>query len=158
MLCEKCGMNLANLHLTQNINGKKTEMHVCHSCAAQMGYLGADNIFSTDFFNLLTPNIAGHARCPGCGETYEEYKSTKRIGCAKCYTHFASFLEPVLKKVHGSALHTGKLPKKASHQLKLKRESERLRRQLQEAILNEEFEKAANLRDKIREIDGGEVK
>ncbi len=158
MLCEKCGMNLADLHLTHNINGKKTEMHVCHSCAAQMGYLGVDNIFSTDFFNLLTPNLAGHARCPGCGETYEEYKATKRIGCKECYTHFASFLEPVLKRVHGKALHTGKLPKKASFKLHQKREIERLRLRLQEAIANEEFEKAAKLRDEIREIDGGDSK
>ncbi len=158
MLCEKCGMNLASLHLTQNINGKKAEMHICQNCAAQMGYLGADSLFSTDFFNLLTPNIAGHARCPGCGETYEEYKATKRIGCSKCYTHFSSFLDPILKKVHGSAVHTGKLPKKASAELKLKRESERLRRLLQEAILNEEFEKAANIRDKIKELDGGDAK
>lgn len=158
MLCEKCGMNLASLHLSQNINGKKTEMHVCQSCAAQMGYLGADSLFSTDFFNLLTPNIAGHARCPGCGETYEEYKATKRIGCTQCYTHFASFLDPVLKKVHGSAVHTGKLPKKASAALKMKRESERLRRLLQEAIQNEEFEKAAHIRDKIKELNGGDTK
>ncbi len=158
MLCEKCGVNLANLHLSQNINGKKTEMHVCHSCAAQMGYLGADNIFNTDFFNLLTPNISGHARCPGCGETYEEYKATKRIGCQQCYTHFSGFLEPILKKVHGSALHIGKLPKKASIELKVKRETERLRRQLQEAIINEEFEKAAQIRDKIREMGGGDVR
>ncbi len=55
-------------------------------------------------------------------------------------------------------MHTGKLPKKADAALKLKREGERLRRQLQEAILNEEFEKAAKIRDKIREIDGGEAK
>lgn len=158
MLCEKCGMNLASLHLSQNINGKKAEMHVCQSCAAQMGYLGADSLFSTDFFNLLTPNITGHARCPGCGETYEEYKATKRIGCKQCYTHFASFLEPVLKKVHGSAIHAGKLPKKASATLKVKRESERLRRQLQEAIQNEEFEKAAGIRDKLREMNGGDSK
>ena len=158
MLCEKCGMNLASLHLTQNINGKKTEMHVCQSCAAQMGYLGANTIFATDFFNLLTPNIAGHSRCPGCGETYEEYKATKRIGCEKCYTHFASFLEPVLKKVHGGAVHMGKLPKKAGSELRIKRESERLRRQLQEAIINEEFEKAAALRDEIRNLSGGNAK
>ncbi len=158
MLCEKCGMNLASLHLKQNINGKKTEMHVCQSCAAQMGYLGTNNTFMTDFFNLLTPNIAGHSRCPGCGETYEEYKATKRIGCEKCYTHFQSFLEPVLKKVHGAAVHTGKLPKKADSALRMKREAEKLRRQLQEAILNEEFEKAADLRDKIREMDGGDAK
>ncbi len=158
MLCEKCGVNLANLHLTQTINGKKSEIHVCKNCAEQMGYLGVDNIFSTDFFNLLTPNIAGHARCPGCGETYEEYKATKRIGCAACYTHFASFLEPVLKKVHGSAVHTGKLPRKVSGKLLRKRTLEHLRRQLQEAILSENFEKAAQLRDQIREEEGGDGK
>ncbi len=158
MLCEKCGMNLANLHLTQNINGKKTELHVCTNCAAQMGYLGTKDIFSTDFFNLLTPNIGGHARCPGCGETYEEYRATKRIGCEKCYTHFASFLEPVLKKVHGSALHAGKLPRRADSGMRQKREAERIRRQLQEAILNEEFEKAASLRDRLREMEGGDAK
>ncbi|MDD6308728.1 MAG: UvrB/UvrC motif-containing protein [Clostridia bacterium] len=158
MLCEKCGVNLASLHLSQNINGKKTELHVCANCAAQMGYLGVKDIFSTDFFNLLTPNISGYARCPGCGETYEEYKATKRIGCEKCYAHFASFLEPVLKKVHGSALHTGKLPKKAGGALRQKREIERLRRNLQEAILNEEFEKAASLRDRLHEIEGSDGK
>ncbi len=156
MLCEKCGMNLANLHLTQNLNGKKTEINLCTNCAEQMGYLGTENIFSTDFFNLLTPNIASHARCPGCGETYEEYKATKRVGCEFCYTHFSSFLEPVLKKVHGSALHVGKLPKKASAVLKQKHQIEHLRRLLQEAIMNEEFEKAAKIRDEIKTINGGD--
>mgnify|MGYP003295596585 CR=1 FL=1 len=93
-----------------------------------------------------------------CGETYEEYKATKRIGCAECYAHFAGILEPVLKKVHGNAVHTGKLPKKASLKMRIKRETESLRRQLQEAILNEEFEKAAEIRDRIRQNEGGDAK
>ena len=156
MLCEKCGVNLATIHLSQNINGKKTEMHVCGNCAGQMGYLGVNNIFNTDFFNILTPHAVNTAHCPSCGASYEDYRATKRIGCKDCYSNFESQIQPILDQLHGSHIHTGKLPVKADGKLRQKRELERMKKELKEAILNEEFEKAAKLRDNIKEIEGGD--
>jgi len=160
MLCEKCGANQANLHVSQSINGKKSDLYVCNNCAAEMGYLGAKSIFNTDFFNLLSPHIGGatasphiSGSCPVCSESLEQYKSTRRFGCLHCYSYF-NFVEPILKKVHGDTHHIGKLPKKADSNLKKRREIDSLKKKLEEAIANEEFEKAAGFRDQIREMEG----
>lgn len=160
MLCERCGKHTANIYISQSVNGHKTEMHVCKSCAAQLGYTGLTKPFGADFFGMLSPGTAvpvGGA-CPGCGATYEHYKATRLFGCDKCYTHFAPIAESVLKKVHGSAMHTGKLPGNADAKLKTRRELDSLRHALREAVLNEEYEQAASLRDRIKELEGGDEK
>ncbi|MBR5218226.1 MAG: UvrB/UvrC motif-containing protein [Clostridia bacterium] len=159
MLCERCGKNTANVYISQTVNGHKTEMHVCKTCASQLGYTAMPKTMGMDFFNILSPVSSAPVKgaCPGCGETYEQYKATRLFGCDKCYTHFSALAEPILKKVHGATEHTGKLPGKADAKLKTKREIDSLRRTLREAVLNEEYEKAAELRDKIKQLEGGDT-
>lgn len=156
MLCEKCGNNPANVHLSQNINGHKVSLNICQSCASKLGYGKAISPFNLDLLNILSPKSvsSGLSPCPGCGETYEQYRSTSLLGCDKCYTHFASLIDPVLKKVHGSNTHVGKLPDNADAEIKVKRTLEKLRQQLKEAIINEEYENAALIRDQIKELEG----
>lgn len=152
MLCEKCMANTANLHLSQIINGEKTELHVCTSCAAKMGYLGSNSMFMDLFFNQIQPPV--HPPCPGCRMTYEKYKNIRRFGCEKCYTHFSKLVEPILQKVHHSTAHRGKVPKSLGGSVEAARRLEDLRRRLEEAIQQENYELAAKLRDKIRETEG----
>ena len=76
-------------------------------------------------------------------------KSTGKLGCASCYETFENYLVPLLKKLHGSVVHEGNIPKALKGHLGLRRELGRMRAQLKKAVSEEEFERAAELRDRI---------
>ncbi|WP_168123990.1 UvrB/UvrC motif-containing protein [Paenibacillus sp. HB172176] len=167
MFCQECGKKPATLHFTKIINGEKTEFHICEACAREKGegIPGAPNSFSIHSLlsGLLDFNaIGGNAssgiansslQCEECGLTYAQFSKIGRFGCSSCYKTFGNRLDPLLKRVHGSTTHTGKIPKRSGDQIKCKREVERLRRELQTYVEQEEFENAAELRDRIRELD-----
>ena len=167
MFCQECGKKPATLHFTKIINGEKTEFHICESCAREKGegIPGAPNSFSIhsllsgllDFEQLGSSGIAGikepALRCEECGLTYTQFSKIGRFGCSNCYQAFADKLDPLLKRVHSSTVHSGKIPKRSGGQIQCKREIEQLRRNLQEKIDQEEFESAAQLRDRIRELE-----
>ncbi len=155
MLCEKCGMNTANIFLSQTINGKKSEMHVCSKCAAQMGYFGDGMNLSLDLLGAFSPALKTVKSCPVCGKTYEQIKKSQRFGCEECYVHFSNITDGVLERIHGKTLHTGKLPDKVDAKLKTKRHLDDLKRKLKEAVLNEKYEDAAKFRDEIKSIEEG---
>ncbi|WP_347836218.1 hypothetical protein [Gracilibacillus sp. JCM 18860] len=59
MECQECQQNPATLHFAQVINGEKKEIHVCHQCAKEKGYVPPEdesyslhNLLS-GFFNLI---------------------------------------------------------------------------------------------------------
>lgn len=167
MLCQECGKRPATLHFTKIINGEKTEFHICESCAREKGESlpGAANGFSIHSLlsGLMDFDPVGGAsglapkaqtlRCDECGLTYSQFSKLGRFGCSSCYRHFSDRLDPLLKRVHGSTLHTGKIPKRSGGRIKTQREIERLRQELQSSIQREEFETAARLRDQIRELE-----
>ena len=163
MLCEKCKKNQATVHMKQIINGDVKEVHLCAECAAASDI---GNGFSFDFNNMFQDlfNMAASPagigggyknaglRCPNCGMTYEDFMRSGRLGCSDCYDSFYNNLEPTLKSIHGSNEHKGKIPQKSGGRMMKKRELDTLKRKLAAAVENEEYEEAAKLRDRIREI------
>ena len=85
--------------------------------------------------------------------TYEDFRKVGRLGCAECYVTFRRNLASLLKRIHGSPHHLGKTPAGLVKPQKAKTELAELKRQLGKAIELEEFEKAAQVRDQIREIE-----
>lgn len=164
MLCEKCKQNTATVHYQQNINGQMSEYHLCEKCAHEMNLSPSfDNMFKgflSGFSNPLSVgSSASHAlTCPECGFTFNDIQSSGRLGCAQCYSTFSKHMDSILKNIQGNCRHTGKFPQKAGAELRVERELESLRFKLKKAIEDEEYEKAATLRDKIRELEGGEGK
>lgn len=165
MLCQECGKRPATLHFTKILNGEKTELHICESCARDKGEFipGTQSGFS--IHNLLSGllDFEQHAgtgaskppavRCDSCGMTYSQFSKIGRFGCSHCYKHFGERLDPLLKRVHGNTTHVGKVPKRAGGKVKTKREIDRLKQEMQGRIENEDFESAAQLRDRIRELE-----
>jgi protein arginine kinase activator len=165
MICEKCNKNTANVHLKNDINGEVSENHLCSACAEAlygqtfMGLPGGGE-FKSDFFNAFklgkfTP-LAGAAaknnKCPMCGLSFSDIAQSGKAGCGKCYAAFKGELEPSVMRIHGTARHTGKIPKNMSARLTAKRKIEELGTKLKKMVADQNFEEAAKLRDEINKI------
>lgn len=92
--------------------------------------------------------------CPVCGHSWSDFASTGSFGCGECYRTFASGAAQVLRQVHSSAEHIGKVPSKSSSEIKLKRKLEDLKRRLKDAVAKEDYETAAKLHSEIKSIEG----
>lgn len=170
MLCQNCGKNQANTHIKTMINGETREYFLCQDCAAQLGYNNIFSGFNMDFDSFFGSVLTGQPSmplkglgktCPFCGSTFENIINTGKAGCANCYTEYFDSLMPSIQRLHGNAQHIGKLPRSAGAKAKKSRELENLKSALEEAVSNQEYEKAAELRDKIKAIEkevGGDAR
>lgn len=171
MMCERCNKNNANVHIVKVINGVKNEMNLCEKCAKEQESLSFNfdgNISTTfNFQNLITgimdyisesPSSITHSDmvCENCGTSYSDFKKSGILGCSECYKTFSSIVNPMIRRVQKDIEHVGKLPVKNGKELIEKKRLLKLKEELQQAILVEEYEKAAELRDKINKIKKGE--
>jgi len=162
MLCDICNKNQATVHLTEIIDDQMNELHLCEACAHKKSIQMEQKFGLSDLLAGLaefgepqehTEKIAV-LKCSNCGLTYKEFKRIGRLGCGQCYSSFRVSLAPLLRKIHGSSRHIGKSPYKLTASKANKKVGiVELQMKLQEAIEKEEFEEAARLRDKIRELE-----
>jgi len=167
MLCEKCGKNQATSYIETIINGDKKVYHLCASCAQEV--MGKD--FFTSPFSLggflsgmlgdgpaisqgSTLQGRSAVKCPLCGSTLDDIRKAGRAGCASCYETFFDTFSAAAKRIHGSASHTGRRPSRI--EISPKRRIKELEKQLSEAVVAQEYEKAATIRDEIRALKGEE--
>ncbi len=162
-VCDVCGSRSAVVHLTQIENNQMSTAHLCEQCAAAKGVGGADDPVSLPLSGFLAqlgdepgseqPTESASA-CPFCGLTFEDFREAGRLGCPHCYTTFEDHLRGLLRRVHGSTQHVGKvyLPPDPSAS-DVQKQLEVLRHKLQRAVDSEDFERAAELRDKIRTME-----
>ena len=155
MLCNICHKDNASVHLTEIVNGRVTEMHICKSCAKFKTEQVNEQVDFSDFLGSLASRqdvkVRKAIKCPSCGLTFAEFQKKGRFGCAKCYEIFRIQILPLLKKIHRSTSHTGKIP----FSLKKKTTSAKvslgeLNARLKEVIKRENYEEAARLRDEIK--------
>jgi len=168
MLCHDCKKREAHVHLTQVTNNKKSVLSLCKECAAARGFHSPlDNVpfpladilsglvqeISTTHKNYPVENL----QCKQCGQTFDEFTRQGRFGCGKCYDAFRPRLEPIMRKIHGASLHRGLQPDtprstESDPKLLPVREETRLEAELKKAIETEDFERAAELRDKLQSV------
>lgn len=176
MLCKICNKNVATIHYKSNNNGKITETYLCNECAAKNGSAanGVSSLFEPvdiidDVFEIhgglfdgLFGSMIGDkseekkttsGACPVCGMRFTEFLQGSKIGCSKCYEIFCRSLEPTVKRIHGNVEHCGKVPEGASMEEKnFEKQIASLEEKLKKAIETQEYEKAAEYRDKIKEL------
>jgi protein arginine kinase activator len=162
MVCDNCGSTDAVVHLTQIVNNQMSTYRLCEKCAAEKGLESTPepaNFPLTDFLAQMGKDSVSESdptgtQCPFCGLTFSDFRETGRLGCPQCYETYAPQLQRLLRRVHGSTQHVGKvyLPPDPSAS-ELERRLEGLRRKLSRAIDAEDFERAAELRDQIRALE-----
>ena len=178
MKCQKCQKNEATTHIKRVINGEFEEYELCSECAKEMGYGSLFNGFASSFaddFNSLFGSFFENAlpartqatRCETCGSSYTDIQRTGMMGCADCYRLFTEEIMPTIRKIHGNTAHCGKnsaafraeMTKTAvgkPAETEPQNELDKLHSELDEAVKNQEFEKAAELRDKIKALEGND--
>lgn len=171
MICQECNEQIASLHFTKIINGKKQEIHICDKCAKQKGdFFSTNNQDVFSFNDLLASfmngavtakgiNATSHSselKCSKCGCSYATFMKVGKLGCGECYEVFGTHLTPILKRVHsGNIEHIGKVPKRIGGTISIKNQIKELKQELQHVILQQEFERAAMIRDQIGSLQKG---
>lgn len=160
MLCEVCKKKEATVHLTEIINDKVTKLNLCEGCAKDKGtemeeHFGLNDLLAglADLGTTTEPELLESVKCPSCGFTYKDFKKVGRLGCGDCYEAFKKQLGPLLKRIHGADRHTGKIPLSVGKTVKDTRNLQELKGRMEKAIQTEDFEEAARLRDKIKEME-----
>ena len=167
MQCECC-QSAASVHLTDVSNGVKKEVHLCDSCAKKQGvtiksYLHKSHTQQPAFPSHLFEEAAEGAAagpdssCSSCGTTYRQFRSSGKFGCPSCYDSFGEKIEDLLEKIHSRGHHVGKIPARASDLIERERQLQSLRDDLDEAVREEAYEQAAQLRDRIHRLEGKEA-
>lgn len=127
------------------------------------------------FESLLGNMLSGGAvkslprtqRCGLCGSSFDDIARRGKAGCAECYEQFADRLNPSIERLHNRTRHIGKMPGRPSAAGSEKVQSDEkpaaasapvetvdtLRTQLREAVAREDYERAAILRDRIKEME-----
>lgn len=161
MLCDNCKDRDAVVHLTSIVDNAVTQVHLCEKCAAEKGVETTVALPTTPLGALIKAaqqQVPGPVRdgtsCNVCGLTLKEFRASGRLGCPACYGAFELPLRDLLKRVHGDAVHAGRryTPPQPEGQQRLNSLLE-LRAALARAIEDEQFERAASLRDQIKGME-----
>ena len=151
MLCEECGIRPASLVMTAVINGQSTTRNLCQECIKKYKTGDLQSILAAVLASMTDKQQqAPDVTCPRCGETYAEFQKTGMLGCSECYQAFRKELTPLIARVQGRAQHTGRRPHVSEEEKERIAVMEDLRRRMEAAVAEENFEEAARLRDELR--------
>ncbi len=173
MQCDQCKEREAVVHLTQIVDEQVTTQHLCERCAAERGVESSTLLPKTPLGSFLaamgkSPGPRGtgtRVACPGCGATLQDFREAGRLGCGECYATFGAELRDLLRRLHGSTTHVGDrylAPGTVTSEMPADALSVTadpalaLRDQLRAAVAAEDFELAAELRDRLRTLEGVE--
>lgn len=175
MQCQHCKQQAATIHLTEITNGQRQETHLCEDCAEQRGLAIKNQVPINELLSTLlasqgaSPHAASQEgegkptqeestsptalACPACGITFDQFRKETLLGCPSDYEVFKAPLLKIIEKTQaGNISHCGKVPARAPSENKRYVKILNLRKELQTAISNENYERAAEIRDRIEHL------
>jgi len=169
MQCDNCHQRTAAIHLTQIEGNSVTTVHLCEECAAEKGVQTQASAAKLPLSGFLAsvgkgaaaalPPVDSQVTCDFCGAGLQDFRETGRLGCAHCYETFGPHLRELLRRIHGASQHVGEvyLPANEAGAGQRTRDQDQLlaelKSQLKRAVDVENFELAAELRDRIRGLE-----
>ena len=154
MKCHHCDKQ-ATVHLTQILNGQMHKMDLCESCAQAKGVTNPENLSIGRLMENASEgseDSSSPMTCESCGTTHQDFKKGGRLGCEACYHVFRPVLEPLLDGMHAGINHLGKVPSRSLLEKESEESEEALRLALRQAVEEENYEKAAELRDRLKKF------
>jgi len=151
VMCEQCGKQAATVQVTRVANDGETVSHFCFGCAAQQG-LTIEMKGSSLQPQTAQQEIKQDLReCRHCHLKFSDFAVKGWLGCPACYGEFEKEIDAMLLQMHGANSHNGKAYAEHSEGSLGTADIRSLSKELAEAIIQEEFELAALIRDKIRQ-------
>ena len=160
MTCQRCSHE-ASVHLTETVDGRPRELHLCVLCARKAGLVLPEKPPALGLDAVVQGLIVAHVgelvgelaelACPDCGIRFMEYRAQGRLGCPADYDIFRDGLVPLIGHEHGATRHVGKVPRRSRSGTD--RPRLRHRAELRDAIALEDYERAARIRDQLRQKD-----
>jgi len=168
MKCQKCEKP-ATFHITELTGTKPHELHLCEDHArAYLSESSAQNDLAGSIASTLAQGMSKQTSlskaaeelkeldmqtCPICGISFYDFRNRGRLGCPNDYVCFAKQLDVLILNIHGESEHIGKVPQRTGQSANRRTLLIKLRRDLDEAVTGEDYERAGILRDKIKEIE-----
>ncbi len=148
MKCQNCGKNECSFHYTSNINGKTSEVHLCAECADKLGY--SNNVYfnTSDLFEDMVSDFFGGRR------SFGGFGMLPRIGSLMPRSAFLPLEQPRTETVPAQQQEEPRQQAAVDPEISRRRELNMLREEMRRAAENEEYEKAAEIRDRIRKMEG----
>ncbi|MDA7822956.1 UvrB/UvrC motif-containing protein [Opitutales bacterium] len=131
------------------------KMDLCEACAQEKGVTNPDNLSIGNLLDDNQPKIdasTASMTCESCGTTHQEFKKGGRLGCEACYHVFRPVLEPLLDGMHAGIKHLGKVPSRSVKKKSAEENEGILQKELKKAVEEENYEKAAELRDRLKKL------
>lgn len=180
--CSICGKNEAVIFVKIAVNGMTEERGLCSECA--INHLEEmDTIQGLDMFDgkivsiikdlgellgAIETNIKTYTahlksenendktalKCPNCGFSYDNFKTTGYVGCQYCYDTFGEYIQEFVFELERDSIHHGKRPPMHDKIHKLQNQIALLRNKLDLHIRNEEYEKAKQIKNKLDSLIG----
>lgn len=150
--CQYCEQ-LATVIFTKIVGDKSHKTHLCAECADEQGITNLDHFNLSD--EIMSDEQTSYAEaatresaseCPECGYTRDDLRKIGRLGCSACYEVFGADLKNMINKMHKGIEHKGKVPKGMLQKIETKTKLKSLQSQLDQAVQNEDYEKAAKLK------------
>lgn len=153
MKCEKCGKNEVNYYYSSNINGKVTERHLCSECAAEFerskDYFNNNDVF-TEMENMFS-GMFGRNTFMNPWNDFGFQMPTMLLPRINIMLGGHPAGDVYMDKPEVEEEKTEK--REIDPKMSKRRQLNALRHQMKEAARHEDYEKAAELRDKIKELE-----
>ncbi len=139
-------------------DGKVSELAVCADCARERGLteVKPGHCAPVEVMAELASGLEEKDTalvCSRCRTTFADFKRQGRLGCDYCYAAFRDELLPLIRRLHGATQHVGRAVGTGRKDASVRLTTERIRDALKAAIRDEDYEKAAALRDELRKVE-----
>lgn len=160
-LCDKPAV----VHETTVKGGVSKEVHLCAECAFEHGVnIPGQPKASETLQHFVIANPSAPSRkakagrkltCPNCGLSFAQFRHSGSLGCPTCYSAFEKQLSRLIERAqNGGAHHVGKTPSNAGESIDRQAQINRLLKELNCAVAAEQYERAAELRDRLKGLEG----
>ena len=169
-LCQSCGKRPAAVEFVQVSGDERRQFALCRECAVSYGLsmqIDAFQRLSHLLMHQMRPigqatseewKDSLESKCGRCGLSFEGFVTTGLLGCSQCYRDFHDLLTPVLRRLHGVIKQTpdesarSKPPSPTAETFAEDTLRGQLEAQLQVALVEEDYERAASIRDKLKSL------
>jgi protein arginine kinase activator len=139
VICQNCNDEEASVVITKLVGEQHSISHLCKDCANSLG--GPSCVAIS--IQTLTSESSSTGNCKTCGKSFSDFRKSGLFGCSDCYTHFDEHLAKLFKRVQGVTKHVSESTDIPTD------DPVSLKSELKEAVGNEDFERAALLRDRL---------